>query len=112
MRKYFSDLVCDNLTDDEYVELRKMRRRKVKSRYKIIITADRCAYDNLSELANYPERGARIGTFYFSRKEELELIVTAFEGLFYQLFEVDDPTRIGGGVVDAAIYEDFEEKIL
>lgn len=110
MRKYFADLECDNLTDEEYITLRKLLRRKTNDKYKVIITGDRCDYDNLSELAEYPERGTRIGTFYFSNKMELDLILAAFEGLFYQFFRIGVPERIGGGVVDDLIFENMEEE--
>ena len=62
MRKYFGDIICDNLSDEEYIKLRKMKRRKKRDNYKIVITSDRCSYDDLTELANYPERGKRVGT--------------------------------------------------
>ena len=55
MEKKFTDLIFDNLTDNEYEQLRKMKRKKKNSQYKIIITSDRCDYDDLSELMNYPE---------------------------------------------------------
>ena len=87
MEKKFAGLIFDNLTDNEYEQLRKMKRKKKNSQYKIIITSDRCDYDDLSELANCPELGKRVGTFYFSYPEKLELILKAFEGLFYQLFK-------------------------
>ena len=65
MEKKFSGILFDNLTDKEYEDLRKMKRRKKCSQYKIIITSDRCDYDNLSELADNPALGKRVGTFYF-----------------------------------------------
>ena len=107
MEKKFSGLLFDNLTDKEYEDLRKMKRRRKFSQYKIIITSDRCDYDNLSELADNPELGKRVGTFYFSNPNELELILKAFEGLFYQLFKIDITDRMGGGVVDDLVYEDW-----
>ena len=107
MEKKFSGLLFNNLTDKEYEDLRKMKRRRKFSQYKIIITSDRCDYDDLSELMNYPELGKRVGTFYFSNPNELELILKAFEGLFYQLFKIDTICRMGGGVVDDLVYEDW-----
>ena len=107
MEKKFSGLLFDNLTDKEYEDLRKMKRRRKISQYKIIITSDRCDYDDLSELMNYPELGKRVGTFYFSYPDELELILKAFEGLFYQLFKIGTTDRMGGGVVDDLVYEDW-----
>ena len=107
MEKKFSGLLFDNLTDKEYEDLRKMKRRRKFSQYKIIITSDRCDYDNLSELADNPASGKRVGTFYFSNPNELELILKAFEGLFYQLFKIDTICRMGGGVVDDLVYEDW-----
>ena len=107
MEKKFSGLLFDNLTDKEYEDLRKMKRRRKFSQYKIIITSDRCDYDNLSELADNPELGKRVGTFYFSNPNELELILKAFEGLFYQLFKIGATDRMGGGVVDDLVYEDW-----
>ena len=107
MEKKFSDLLFDNLTDKEYEDLRKMKRRRKFSQYKIIITSDRCDYDNLSELEDNPALGKRIGTFYFSNPNELELILKAFEGLFYQLFKIGTIGRMGGGVVDDLVYEDW-----
>lgn len=38
MRKYFGDIICDNLSDEEYIKLRKMKRRKERDIYKIVIT--------------------------------------------------------------------------
>ena len=107
MEKKFSGILFDNLTDKEYEDLRKMKRRRKFSQYKIIITSDRCDYDNLSELADNPELGKRVGTFYFSNPNELELILKAFEGLFYQLFKINETERMGSGVVDDLVYEDW-----
>ena len=105
MEKKFSGLLFNNLTDTEYTNLRKMKRKRKYSRYKIIITSDRCDYDDLSELMNYPELGKRVGTFYFNYPEELELILKAFEGLFYQLFKINETERMGGGVMDDLVFE-------
>ena len=107
MEKKFAGLIFDNLTDNEYEQLRKMKRKKKNSQYKIIITSDRCDYDDLSELSNYPELGKRVGTFYFSYPGKLELILKAFEGLFYQLFKINETERMGGGVVDDLVFEDW-----
>ena len=107
MEKKFSGILFDNLTDKEYEDLRKMKRRRKFSQYKIIITSDRCDYDNLSELANDPSLGKRVGTFYFSNPNELELIVKAFEGLFYQLFKINETERMGSGVMDDLVFEDW-----
>ena len=107
MEKKFSGILFDNLTDKEYEDLRKMKRRRKFSQYKIIITSDRCDYDNLSELADNPALGKRVGTFYFSNPNELELILKAFEGLFYQLFKIGETERMGGGVMDDLVYEDW-----
>ena len=107
MEKKFAGLIFDNLTDNEYEQLRKMKCKKKNSQYKIIITSDRCDYDDLSELMNYPELGKRVGTFYFYYPEELELILKAFEGLFYQLFKINETERMGGGVMDDLIFEDW-----
>lgn len=107
MEKKFADLIFDNLTDNEYEQLRKMKRKKKNSQYKITITGDRCDYDDLSELANYPELGKRVGSFYFNHPEELELILKAFEGLFYQLFKINKTERMGGGIVDDLVFEDW-----
>lgn len=110
MENKFAGLIFDNLTDNEYEQLRKMKRKRKNSQYKIIITSDRCDYDDLSELANYPELGKRIGTFYFNRPDELEMILKAFEGLFYQLFKIDESERMGGGVMDDLVFEDWWDK--
>ena len=107
MEKKFSGLLFDNLTDKEYEDLRKMKRRRKISQYKIIITSDRCDYDNLSELADDPSLGKRVGTFYFSNPNELELILKAFEGLFYQLFKINETERMGSGVMDDLVFEDW-----
>ena len=109
MEKKFSGLLFNNLTDTEYTNLRKMKRKRKYSRYKIIITSDRRDYDDLSELMNYPELGKRVGTFYFNYPEELELILKAFEGLFYQLFKINETERMGGGVMDDLVFEDWWE---
>ena len=107
MEKKFSGLLFDNLTDKEYEDLRKMKRRRKISQYKIIITSDRCDYDNLSELADDPSLGKRVGTFYFSNPNELELILKAFEGLFYQLFKISATDCMGSGVMDDLVFEDW-----
>ena len=107
MEKKFSGLLFDNLTDTEYANLRKMKRRRKISQYKIIITSDRCDYDNLSELADDPSLGKRVGTFYFNYPGELELILKAFEGLFYQLFKINETERMGSGVMDDLVFEDW-----
>lgn len=103
--KCFGGIVCDNITDAEYKILRKMKHRKIYGKYKIVITSDRCDYDDIHELANYPERGKRVGTFYFSKPDELDLVVKAFEGLFYQLFKIGETERFDGGVLDSYVYE-------
>lgn len=105
MKKIFGNILCDNLTDDEYITLRKLKRKSRTAGYKIVITSDRCDYDDIHELANYPERGRRVGTFYFSKPDELDLIVKAFEGLFYQLFKTGETERFDGGVLDSYVYE-------
>lgn len=117
MRKIFGDILCDNLTDGEYIKLRKMKRRKERDNYKIVITSDRRSYDDLTELANHPEKGKRVGTFYFRNPDELDLIVKAFEGLFYITFEIKCLSKlvlrlekIGSGVIDSLIYEDWLNK--
>ena len=107
MEKKFSGLMFDNLTDTEYTNLRKMKRKRKISQYKIIITSDRCDYDNLSELADDPSLGKRVGIFYFSNPNELELILKAFEGLFYQLFKINETERMGSGVMDDLVFEDW-----
>ena len=107
MEKKFSGLLFNNLTDTEYTNLRKMKRKRKYSRYRIIITSDRRDYDDLSELMNYPELGKRVGIFYFNYPEELELILKAFEGLFYQLFKINETERMGGGAMDDLVFEDW-----
>ena len=107
MEKKFAGLFFDNLTSVEYDKLRRMKRKKKNSQYKIIITSDRCDYDDLSELMNYPELGRKVGTFYFSYPEELELILKAFECLFYQLFKIGITDRMGGGVMDYSVFDDW-----
>ena len=93
---------------DKIDKLRKRRRTKNNpSRYKIIITGDRCDNDNLSELGEYPERGKRIATFYFSTPDQLDLILAEYEGLFYQLYEVDSLERKGYGVFDDNVSDDW-----
>ena len=58
MKKRFNGICFDDISDENFVKLRKMqRRRRTKqypSMYKIIITCDRCDYYNMSELANNP----------------------------------------------------------
>ena len=53
MEKKFSSLLFDNLTDKEYEDLRKMKRKRKISQYKIIITSDRCDYDKIKWLKKY-----------------------------------------------------------
>lgn len=110
-KEIISGFICDNLTDDEFETLRKLKRRnrsiRNPSRYKIIITSEKADYDNLMEYAEYPERGERIGTFYFNNPDQLDLICKAFEGLFYQLFRVDETERMGYGVFEDAVFEDW-----
>lgn len=52
MKKIFDNISCYNLSDENCKNLVKMRHRRKNSKYKIIVTSDRCDYDNLSELAN------------------------------------------------------------
>lgn len=110
-KEIISGFVCDNLKDDEFVTLLKLKRRnrsiRNPSKYKIDITSEKADYDNLMEYAEYPERGERIGTFYFNNPDQLDLICKAFEGLFYQLFRVDKTERMGYGVFDDAVFEDW-----
>ena len=107
MKKNFGIVVCDNLTDEEYELLRKMKRKHVADKYKIIITCERKDYDDLMHYGNHPEEGTSVGTFYFHNPDQLDLIVKAFEGLFYQMFVIGETERFGGGIVDDLIYEDW-----
>ncbi len=103
----FGDILINNLSNDELGKLWKMKRRTIKSLYKIIITSDRCDYDNLTELSNFPEKGHKVGTFYYSYPYQLDLISKAFEGLFYQNIKLETEERIGAGILDCAIYDDW-----
>ena len=58
-------------------------------------------------MADNPALGKRVGTFYFSNPNELELILKAFEGLFYQLFKINETERMGSGVMDDLVFEDW-----
>ena len=84
-------------------------KNKRKGRYLIIITGDRCDNDDLSELMNYPERGEFLDKIAFNTPDELEPIVSVYEGMFYQLFDMEKSTteRISGGVIDDSIWEDW-----
>lgn len=110
MQKKFGIVKCDNLTDEECKLLRKMKRKHVADKYKIIITCERKDYDDLMHYGNYPEDGTPVGTFYFYNPDQLDLIVKAFEGLFYQVFTIGETERFGGGIVDDLIYEDWWNK--
>ena len=109
--KKFGKYEFDELSDDQYIQLKKLKsRRNTKSnpsQYKIVITGDRCDYDNLSELMNHPERGGRVGTFYFRTPDQMEQILDAFEGLFFRLFRLPDMEYLDGGVLDELIYENW-----
>ena len=97
----------DGLSESEITMLRRMKEKKTNlPSYRIVITGDRCDYDDLSELANHPERGKMIGIFHFAYPHELIVLVKAFEGLFYQLFAVDSDIRIGSGVLDDSVFDD------
>lgn len=117
MSKVFNGIPYDYISDNDYISLNKLRRRNSSksnhSKYKIIITSDRCDYDDLEELANHPEKGRRVCTLYFSKLSELKLIVNSFEGLFYRLFifsnRYNNPEKIGYGIVNSQIQEDLEE---
>ena len=108
MDKTFNGIEYDNLSDEEYTCLKRMKKRRKRDKYKIVITSDRCDYDDLSELANYQERGRKVGTFYFYNPNQLELLLKAFEGLFYQLFDMEyEYSRAGGGTMDDLVFEDW-----
>lgn len=68
-----------------------------KGRFKIIITGDREDYDDLSELAEHPERGVYLDTQYFDCPEQAEKICNTYEGYFYRLYDNGD--LIDSGVV-------------
>lgn len=100
----------DGLSESETTMLHRMEEKKTSlPSYRIVITGDRCDYDDLSELANYPERGKMIGIFYFAYPHELGVLVKSFEGLFYQLFAVDSDIRIGSGVLDDNVFDDISK---
>ena len=84
-------------------------KNKRNGRYLIIVTGDRCDNDDLSELMNYPERGEFLDRIAFDTPDELEPIVSVYEGMFYQLFDTEKSTteRIGIGVIDDLIWEDW-----
>ena len=94
---------------NEYLEKCLEIKNKRKGRYLIIVTGDRCDYDDLSELMNYPERGEFLDKIAFDTPDELEPIVSTYEGMFYQLFDREKSIteKIGGGVVDDSIWEDW-----
>lgn len=105
-------LIKEGWSDDFIKEcLEKIRNRR-KGRYKVIITGDRKDYDNLSELVDHPEKGVFMDCLYLDNPDELEPIVAVYEGLFYQLFDTkeSETERMGGGVVDNSIWEDWWDK--
>lgn len=103
----FGEIIIDNLNEEDLKKLIKMKRKHKLDEYKIVITSDRKDYDDLMELANYPERGRRVGTFYFNSPSQLEIVLHAFEGLFYQLFKLNETERFGAGIMDDLVFEDW-----
>lgn len=105
----YNGFLNDGLSKNEIKMIHRMEKKTSLSSYRIVITGDRCDYDDLSELANYPERGKMIGTFYLVCPHQLSVILKAFEGLFYQLFAVNSDIRIGSGVLDDSVFDDISE---
>lgn len=61
----------------------------------------------LHELAKSPQIGKKITALYFSSKEQLEMILKAYEGLYYQLFYVDSTDVRGFGVLSKQIFDEI-----
>ena len=83
----------DNAEVERFMTLKSHR----KGRFKIVITGDRKDFDDLSELANHPERGVYVDTQFFNYPDEAEAICDIYEGYFYLLYDKD--TLIDSGVV-------------
>ena len=69
-----------------------------KGRFKMVITGDRKDYDDLSELAEHPERGVYLDTQYFDYPDQAVRICDTYEGYFYRLYSGDE--LIDSGTVD------------
>lgn len=92
-----------------------VRDRLYKSRklakYKIIITQEKRVgygiYENkygervsLGDLGDFPNEGIYVDTIYFYRPDQFKDIVGLYEGLFYELYEIESGKRIGFGMLD------------
>ncbi len=84
---------------------------KIKSRrkgqYKIVITGDRSDDKySLYDLANDPSLGIYMDSIAFDTPDQLDVILDAYEGLFYRLFDKNGE-EMGSGMVESAVYNDW-----
>ena len=119
-----------NFTEKE-LEIRD-RIYKVKrelARFKMVITAEHynkrkhlkevdpdgtLGYANgyLAYFCEYPEDGTYLDTVYFNDPDEYRDILTLYEGMFYQLFDMKTGDRIGYGSFDPdSPIEEIRERI-
>ena len=69
------------------------------AKYKIVITEETDSAP-MDFFIDNPEAGQYIDTIYFSFPWQFEMVLELYEGLFYQLFDMETGKRIGYGGLD------------
>ena len=54
----------------------------------------------LAYFSDNPEEGTYVDTIYFSSPDDFQDIISLYEGLFYELFDISTGKRIGSGCLD------------
>ncbi|MCD8109358.1 MAG: hypothetical protein LUE14_04565 [Clostridiales bacterium] len=98
-------LIKDGWNPDDVAKFMQIKSCRKKC-YKIVLTGDKDGY-SISHLAEHPGDGEPLDTIYFCHPDQLDEIVAAYEGLFYQLFDIhfsyDLP--VSAGTVDNLVWE-------
>ena len=100
-----------DFTEGELEIRDRLYKNRKLAKYKIVITQEKGVaygvYENkyrekvsLADLSDNPSDGLYVDTIYFYRPDQFENIVGLYEGLFYELFEIESGKRIGYGMLD------------
>ena len=90
-----------NFTEKELNIRNWLYKNKKLAKYKIIITQENYKKsDSLAYFSDYPEEGKYVDTIYFYNPDQYLDILKLYEGLFYQLFDLESGEIIGPGMLD------------
>ena len=88
-----------NYTDHELEIRDRLMRPEDKAVYKIVITEENEEND-FEDCLFSPGLGTYIDTIYFSNPREFNDIIKLYEGLFYELYTINNGQCIGSGMLD------------